>query len=232
MSVLKMKLKLIQKSLIKILTGVLFSAGILSCGAYGLDEKFNNPDFYMRLTVFQSSISTMGDMSAFSSIGCTSGGIGSANCGCQALANSAGLSTNGEEFRAWLATSSTSAYCNLLNQTGTNCSLRPVAWYLPGTDTIALAKDQYSSGTGLILLQGAINLDETGAEVLTGSTWTGSDNEGLPKVNCSEWSSSKSSESGMSGFTNDALRWSLDQPVGCQTVLPLYCVQVPPSIQQ
>lgn len=161
--------------------------------------------------VFVSSVTFTGDI----------GGLSGADAECQSLAGAAGLTKNGQVFRAWLSDGVTSAAQRL---THPDDSLILV----DGTLVASGWTDLTDGG-----LAHPIDLDEHGQPVAapdyawTGTAWNGGSKD--PLKSCAGWTSSIITEKGLRGWAaQDTIEWTEAINFGeaaCHKSGHIYCLQ-------
>ncbi len=145
------------------------------------------------------------------------GGLVGADAECQRAANTSNVDrVRGREYRAWLSDQSTSAAGRLAH--GSNPYKKP-----DGT-TVASSWSVLISGT----LESALNVDERGEIVPTGTTWTGTAWTGdmYGTVNCGNWRDrSGVAMIGSAGLTSSAWTHGEAGFRQCTELARLYCFE-------
>ncbi len=210
-----------------IATGTFWALIFPVCISNGIADEFQNPQ-KPYLLAFVSSAPTVGDMSGFSTLACPGTGVSNADCGCQSLAQSAGLTSKSSSFRAFLSTSSTDAICHILGKSGTvnNCTEDA-----KNSPRYKLANGSYIADTAYDLITGGpspyLNADEYGTPIAT-QVWTGTGNQGSGSglANCNNWSSNVNTSSGVFG-DNQMNIWLNSGSNTCDISYPVYCFEAP-----
>ncbi len=170
-------------------------------------------------------------------------GLAGANAVCQARATAGGL-PNAAQYRAWLSTSTTDAYCNARGQTGTKaqgCSggaAQPAGpWYQRDGVTPFTASLDALTGSDRVIYS-AVIFDEFGNAVpdLAASTiWTGTRDSGTAISTCSDWTTSAAGTLGTFGRAlGSAQIWTYWSSGACNGAYRLLCLEAgeseePPS---
>ena len=148
------------------------------------------------------------------------GGISGANSICNTRADAAGLTRN---YEAILSDDSVAA------DSSQGLSFVGAIYIVDSSNEKTLVagsgSDLWSADTSALTQQ--INVDENGNTILsTTSTWTGTNSDGGSQTdNCSNWSSSSSSDDGEIGDTSSTIGdWVEGGTATCNQSLRIYCV--------
>ncbi len=233
---MKYKIKFIIFSLSMLLAGLNF----FNCNAYDLLGQLNaGAPPPVKLRVFLTSLTTLGDMNFNARVvACPGNGISNANCACNYLALSAGLTTGTKKFNAWLSDSATDAACNIIGGNGSklisNCngySSGQLSFVDVNGNTVFNSYQDIMAGVTPATL---INLDESKTNHSYSSVWTGTNNNGTgTSYYCnngtSDWGSTSTplAYSGTFGSDNLSANWSNYQTTTCDASLPIYCFEQP-----
>lgn len=217
-------------------TAMVITLGAILAGCFSnnIADSFQNPR-KPGLYVFVSSAAASGDMSEFSSLGCSGTGVGNADCACQALASSGGLVSGDVSFRAFLSSDSSDAICRVLGKSGKAEQCLDLAeestspYYRP--DRVKVAEgvlDLYKNGAAFEL-----NVDEGGliqqVDVWTGSNSQGTSGDGAGGTfeNCANWSDFSNTNSGVVGNSIDVGGWANKAITSCDLNNHIYCFELP-----
>ncbi len=208
-----------------------FIAAIASarCNNFNLLDKLENPgggpdskSHYL----FVSSVKTTGNLVNFMTGSCA-GNTGPvvADCTCQVLAKTAGLSGS-ESYVAWLSTATADALCRLQNSNTLACTANSgTTWYNRRNQLVASGLAELVSGN----LRAAIQFTENGDVTDATQVFTGTNANGSFTANtCSNWlSGAGSGEVGSPSATG--LDWSQmanpNSPLICTSLAPVYCIR-------
>ena len=183
-------------------------------------------------TMFITSDAGPGDLRTWPGSGSTMDGVAAGDAVCQARAAAAGLS-DPEDYRAWLSTPTTDAYCHVQDLVGTrlaNCGLPSLPnlagpWKrVDGTHFGATILELLAQTYGVYLPPW---LDENG-QVVHALAWTGTDPFGASTTSsdCSDWKSSSGSATGIGGDSeNTGYGWVEETASACSSDNHLYCFQ-------
>jgi hypothetical protein len=164
-------------------------------------------------------------------------GLAAGNAICQARANAAGLPGT---FKAWISTSTTDAYCNIHNLTGTkalNCgqAVLPVAagpWVRTDGTPFAPTIDNLTTTSHIVYTP--LNYDEfghlfpTSTMNFTNTDWDGEFNSGGGAFTaCADWTDGTSAVNLVTGgWVYGTLSiWTSGWGFPCNSTLPLICMQ-------
>jgi hypothetical protein len=236
-------MKYIRK--ITLLAGLtLTSFSLYNCNAYDIMGQMYSKDTTAtttkQLKVFVSSSTAPGNMSfsvpATLLANCNLTGLSNANCACNYLASTAGLSG---KYNAWLSvqngTLPNDAACNIVGQTGTvsnHCNGASFSTDIAYADKNGnkLFNSWNDITTGSQHPQNSIMTTETGGNY-NGNVWTGTYDGGTlapgtpATTTCSDWAGGGG---GIYGFSYNTTLWTNAVTVACGlTAYPIYCFEQP-----
>lgn len=192
------------------------------------------PAAAVKRRAFVTSVSGTGNLASWVASGGLTG-LAAADNICRVRAVSGGL-PNGDNYRAWLSTSATDAYCHVQGLTGKrsnqcNGAPQPGAgpWYLAnGVSyfTGSLAELTGPEGT----IHRPVLLDELGDEVGSNAQmyWTGTSviGTGVGTNDCGDWTSASNASFGQQGAAlGSAVVWTDRLVARCDASLRLLCLE-------
>ncbi|HEV8630842.1 MAG TPA: hypothetical protein VGV61_11030 [Thermoanaerobaculia bacterium] len=159
------------------------------------------------------------------------GSLGTADAICQARATTAGLS-DPQDYRAWLSTSTTDAYCHVQDLAGkraNNCGQAS----LPTAAGPWQQVDGHNFGADIVHLLAPDRqvylpptVDENGDEVHD-LVWTGTDENGVAGDTCLDWTTSSGTQYAIVGYSPaTGSKWTDLQSSSCSGARHLLCFQV------
>ncbi len=201
---------------------------LLGCAVLGSAGVARAADRMMFIT----SDAGPGNLRTWPGSGSTTDGLQAGDAICQARAAAAGLAHPGD-YRAWLSTPTTDAYCHVQGLDGK----RSGDCGLPGLPNLSgpwKRVDGAHFGATIIDLLAETYvaylppwLDENG-QVVHALAWTGTDPFGAySSSDCSDWKSSSGSATGIGGGSEyTGYRWAELTASACSSDNHLYCFQV------
>ena len=161
--------------------------------------------------------------------------LAAANHVCEERAAAAGLSPNGEVFRAWLSDADTDAYCNVLGLSGhrgdvvpCGTATLPTAGPWERVDGLPFAEsidDLVGPGHSPLV---TVSVDELGALVTNGNYLSGSDIHGAyaPSMSCQNWVVTDGSANWSGGNADLAGQdWISGSALSCNTPARVVCFE-------